>query len=139
MATPAWERWLLGGKMAALRARIALETESPEAAAESAQKAIAMARTVRRAKYEIVARATLGKALSAMARHQEVSSELHEAVKEADGLGDPASRWRAMGDVAAILGAMGNDAVCCHPAGGQGAEYDSLIGVKTGRRFRVST
>jgi hypothetical protein len=38
------------------------------------------------------------------------SSELHEAVKGADGLGDPASRWRARADLAGILGAMGDDA-----------------------------
>jgi class 3 adenylate cyclase/tetratricopeptide (TPR) repeat protein len=108
MATPAWERWLLGGKMAALRAGIALETESPEVAAEWAQKAIAMARTVRRAKYEAVARAVMGKALLAMGRHQEALSELHKAVKGADLLGDPAARWRARADLASVRGAMGD-------------------------------
>ncbi|MDQ6720983.1 MAG: AAA family ATPase [Candidatus Dormibacteraeota bacterium] len=109
VATPAWERWLLGGKMAALRAGIALETEPPEVAAEWASKAIAMARQVRRAKYENVARATLGKALMAMGRRQDALRQLQEAVKGADTLGNPAARWQVRADQAAILGAVGDD------------------------------
>jgi tetratricopeptide (TPR) repeat protein len=109
LATPAWERWLLGGRMAALRAEIALETEPPEAAAEWAQKAIAMARPVRRAKYETVARAILGKALLAMGRRQDALRELQEAVRGADMLGNPAARWRARADLAVALAAAGDD------------------------------
>jgi tetratricopeptide (TPR) repeat protein len=109
IATPAWERWLLGGRMAALRAGIALEAESAEAAAEWAQKAIAMARSVRRAKYESVARAVLGQALLAMGQREEALSELKEAVKGADALGNPAARWRARADLAAALAATGDE------------------------------
>ena len=109
LATPAWERWLLGGKMAALRAGIALETEPPEVAAEWAQKAIAMARPVRRTKYENVARAILGKALLAMGRRQDALRELQEAVRGADMLGNPAARWRVRADLAAALDAAGDD------------------------------
>jgi hypothetical protein len=109
LATPAWERWLLGGKMAALRAGIALETESPEAAAEWASKAIAMARPVQRNKYENVARATLGKALLAMGRRQDGLLELQKAVKGADTLGNPAARWQVRADLAAAFGAVGDD------------------------------
>ena len=109
MATPAWERWLLGGRMAALRAGIALETETPEAAAEWAQKAIAMARSVGRTKYESVARAMLGKALLAMGRRQDALRELKEAVRGADMLGNPAARWRTRADLATALGAAGDD------------------------------
>jgi class 3 adenylate cyclase/tetratricopeptide (TPR) repeat protein len=109
MATPAWERWLLGSKMAALRAGIALETEPPEVAAEWAHKAIEMAHVVRRTKYESVARAVLGRALLVMGRRQEAISELQEAVKGADLLGNPAARWRARADLAAALAATGDD------------------------------
>ena len=89
LATPAWERWLLGGKMAALRAEMALQTGDPVAAAEWAQRAITMARAVRRAKYESAARALLGKALLAMGRHGDAVRELHAAVKGAEALGNP--------------------------------------------------
>jgi hypothetical protein len=109
LATPAWERWLLGGKMAALRAGIALETESPETAAEWASKAIAMALPVQRTKYENVARATLGKAFLAMGRNQDGLLELQKAVKGADTLGNPAARWQVRADLAAALGAVGDD------------------------------
>jgi class 3 adenylate cyclase/tetratricopeptide (TPR) repeat protein len=109
LATPAWERWLLGGKMAALRAGIALETESPETAAEWASKAIAMALPVQRTKYENVARATLGKAFLAMGRHQDGLLELQKAVIGADTLGNPAARWQVRADLAAALGAVGDD------------------------------
>jgi tetratricopeptide (TPR) repeat protein len=109
LATPAWERWLLGGKMAALRAGIALETESPEAAAEWASKAIAMARPVHRDKYENVARATLGRAFLAMGRRQDGLLELQKAVEGADKLGNPAARWQVRADLAAGLGAGGDD------------------------------
>jgi class 3 adenylate cyclase/tetratricopeptide (TPR) repeat protein len=109
MATTAWERWLLGGKMAAIRAEIAFETGPPEAAAEWAQKAVEMSLSVRRTKYESVARAVLGKALMSMGRPQEALSELQKAVKGADSLGNPAARWRARADLAAALAATGDD------------------------------
>jgi tetratricopeptide (TPR) repeat protein len=109
LATPAWERWLLGGKMAALRAGIALEAESPEAAAEWASKAIAMARPVHRAKYDNVARVTLGKALLAMGRPQDGLLELQQAVIGADTLGNPAARWQVRAELAAALGAVGDE------------------------------
>ena len=109
LATPAWERWLLGGRMAALRAGIALETETPEAAAEWAQKAIAMARSVGRTKYESVARATLGKALLAIGRPQDALRELKEAIRGADALGNPMARWQTRADLAAALEAAGDD------------------------------
>lgn len=110
IATPAWERWFLGGKMAALRAEIALQQEDPAAAAEWAEKAIEMARTVHRVKYEAVARAALGKALLAMGRGQDAVRELQTAVRVADALGNPSGRWRAKGDLAQALVVSGNDA-----------------------------
>jgi len=109
MATTAWERWLLGGKMAAIRAGIAFETGHPEAAAEWAYKAIEMSLSVKRTKYESVARAVLGKALMSMGRRQDALNELQKAVKGADSLGNPAARWRARADLAEALAATGDD------------------------------
>ena len=90
LATPAWEQWLLAGRMAALRAQIAAASESPEATAEWAERAIAMASRVRRVKYEAVARAVLGRALLGMGLGQDALRELRAAVSGADALGNPA-------------------------------------------------
>jgi class 3 adenylate cyclase/tetratricopeptide (TPR) repeat protein len=109
VATPAWEQWLLAGRMAALRAQIALASESPEATAEWAERAIAMARRVRRVKYEAVARGVLGGALLAMGRSEDALRELRAAVSGADGLGNPAGRWRARADLARALYETGDD------------------------------
>jgi len=110
LATPAWERWLLGGKLAAFRAEIALQQDDPFAAAEWAEKAIEMARGVRRLKYEATARVTLGKALLAMGRTQDAVRELQAAVKVADSLGSPFGRWRAKAELARALEVAGHDA-----------------------------
>jgi tetratricopeptide (TPR) repeat protein len=109
LATPAWERWFLGSKMAAFRAAMALEAEGPEVAAEWAQKAIEMARPVHRAKYEAQARGTLGKALVAMGRTSQGLDELRSAAEAADALGSPAGRWQAQADLARALSATGDD------------------------------
>jgi class 3 adenylate cyclase/tetratricopeptide (TPR) repeat protein len=108
-STPAWEQWLLAGKMAAFRAEISLQTEGPEAAQEWAEKAISMARRVHRVKYEAVARAVLGRALLAMGRAQDALRELHAAVSGADALGNPTGRWRAKADLARVLQGTGDD------------------------------
>ncbi len=110
LATPAWERWLLGGKMAALRAEMALQAEDSAAAAEWAQRAIAMAREVRRVKYEAVARGLLGKALLATGRREDAVREMQAAVRGAEALGNPSGRWRARADLARALEVTGNDA-----------------------------
>lgn len=109
ITTPAWERWFLGGKMAAFRAEIALQSKSYEEAAEWSQKAIDMARAVRRAKYEAAARGTLGKALLGIGRSQDGIQELQAAVGTADRLGSPALRWRLRVELASALGAIGDD------------------------------
>src|SRR5439155_4439044 len=109
LATPAWEQWLLAGRMAALRAHIAMASEGPEATAEWADRAIAMARRVGRVKYEAVARAVLGRALLPMGRGQDALRELRAAVSGADRLGNPAGRWRARADLARALYETGDD------------------------------
>src|SRR5206468_2768422 len=81
---------------------------SPEAT-EWAERAIAMARRVRRVKYEAVARAVLGRALLGMGRGQAALQELRAAVSGADALGNPAGRWRARAELARALHETGDD------------------------------
>jgi tetratricopeptide (TPR) repeat protein len=110
LATPAWERWLLGGKMAALRADMALQAEDPAAAAEWAQLALAMAREVHRVKYEAVARGLLGRALLTLGRREEAVRELHAAANGAESLGNPSGCWWARANLARALEVAGDDA-----------------------------
>ena len=138
LATPAWERWLLGSKMAAFRGEMALATGSPEAAAEWAQKAIDMARVARRTKYEAVARVILGKALQAMGRGEDALGELQVAVKSADLLGSPVLRWRSRADLAAVLAARGEDnaaELAYREAAGIIREVEGGLAVERARRF----
>jgi class 3 adenylate cyclase/tetratricopeptide (TPR) repeat protein len=121
LATPAWEQWLLAGRMAALRAQIALVSESPVTTTEWAERAIALARQCRRVKYEAVARGVLGHALLALDRPEDAMRELRAAVNGADALGNPAGRWRAQADLARGLQATGDDEAAVH-AFGEAAE-----------------
>jgi class 3 adenylate cyclase/tetratricopeptide (TPR) repeat protein len=109
LETPAWERWLLAGKLAAFRAEIALATEGPSEAAAWATRAVEMARSVGRVKYEAVARATLGKAQLALGERDDAVRELRTAVAAADSLANPVGRWRARADLARVLVAIGDD------------------------------
>ena len=109
LATTAWERWLLGGKLAAFRAEIALNTESVDTALEWATRAVEMSRSSRRAKYVTVARGVLGAALLKAGRHEEAVHELAAAVATADELGNPAGRIAAHGQLAVALYRTGDD------------------------------
>jgi class 3 adenylate cyclase/tetratricopeptide (TPR) repeat protein len=138
LATPAWEQWLLAGKMAALHAQIALASEGAEAAAGWAEKAIAMARRVRRVKYEAVARGILGKALVAMGRSHDALIELRAAVAGADALGNPFGRWRARADLAEALDAAGDDegaAIAFREAAGIIRETAAALAPSRAERF----
>ena len=109
LATTAWERWLLGGKLAAFRAEIALHTETLDSALDWATRAVEMARTSRRVKYDVVARTTLGSALLRAGRSDDAVRELTAAADAADGLGNPAGRWPAHAGLAAALYRSGDD------------------------------
>jgi hypothetical protein len=108
-STSAWERWLLGGKLAALRAEIALETEDAESAASWAGRAIKMARGVHRTKYEAVAHTLLGKSLMAMRRVEDATREMRLAVEQTDKLGSPWGSWRARAELARLLEETGDE------------------------------
>jgi class 3 adenylate cyclase/tetratricopeptide (TPR) repeat protein len=106
---PAWTRWLIYGRLAAARAEIALHAETPEAAIEWSHKAIEIAVSTRRRKYEAVARTTLGDALARQARRDEALTELETAVRIADDLIGHPARYRARAALARAAYALGDD------------------------------
>jgi tetratricopeptide (TPR) repeat protein len=105
----AWTTWLIAGRLAAARAEIALETESPEAAAEWAERALALARRTRRRKYEARALATLGQALARLRRSAEALDALRTAVRIADDLVGPPARWDARAALGRVAYELGED------------------------------
>jgi class 3 adenylate cyclase/tetratricopeptide (TPR) repeat protein len=105
----AWTRWLIYGRLAAARAEIALHTETPEDAAEWAQKAIEIAASTRRRKYEAIARTTLGDALARLRRRDEALAEHEVAVRIADRLIGPPARFKARAALARSAYALGED------------------------------
>jgi class 3 adenylate cyclase/tetratricopeptide (TPR) repeat protein len=105
-----WQRWLLGGKMVAFRAEIALRTGDLHGAVEWAHRAIDMARSVHRRKYETSARTVLGQALVGLGKPEEAIIELRTAVADADELRSPPGRWRALTALGSARYAVGDDA-----------------------------
>jgi class 3 adenylate cyclase/tetratricopeptide (TPR) repeat protein len=103
-----WSRWLVAGRLLSARAEIALATETPQAAAEWAERALAVARRTRRPKYEGRTLMTHGEALVQLGRREEGLDALREAVRIADALVGPPARWHAravLGRVAYGIGA----------------------------------
>jgi len=105
-----WTRWLISGRLAAARAEIALHAETPEDAVEWARKAIELAVSTRRRKYETIARTTLGEALARRGRREEALTELETAVGIADELIGQPIRYGARATLARAAYALGDDA-----------------------------
>jgi class 3 adenylate cyclase/tetratricopeptide (TPR) repeat protein len=95
LASVAWERWLLGCRLSALRAQMELERGRHDEAVTWAGRALDMALSARRRKYQVISRITLGRALVAQGRDDAALAELHSAVEQADALGSPLSRWQS--------------------------------------------
>jgi tetratricopeptide (TPR) repeat protein len=95
MASVAWERWLLGGRLSALRAQLELQRGDRDEAVTWARRALEKAISSRRRKYEVVSRIALGRALVAQSHHDAALGELQTAVAGADALGSPLFRWQS--------------------------------------------
>jgi tetratricopeptide (TPR) repeat protein len=96
LACHGWERWLTAGRLASVRADAELESGRLGDAVTWARRALDVARTTRRHKYEIASLISLGSALAAQGAHEEAAGELRTAVRLADGPGgSPLLRWRA--------------------------------------------
>jgi tetratricopeptide (TPR) repeat protein len=104
-----WTRWLILGRLAVARSEIALHAEPPDVAADWAAKAVEVTARTRRRKYEVLARAHLGRALLALGRPAEALGELRSAVEIADALVNPVGRWQSRVSLAAALDATGDE------------------------------
>jgi class 3 adenylate cyclase/tetratricopeptide (TPR) repeat protein len=104
-----WTTWLIAGRLLAARAEIALEAETPELAAEWAERAIAVARRTSRAKYEARALSTLGQALARLKREEDALATLRSAVEITDRIVSPYARWNARAALGRVAYALGRD------------------------------
>jgi class 3 adenylate cyclase/tetratricopeptide (TPR) repeat protein len=95
LASPAWEHWLITGRLAVVRAQLELLLGRPDGSVTWSERALDLARPVGRRKYEVVSLIALGRALTARGMFSEAASQLHEAVSLADTLGSPLYRWQA--------------------------------------------
>jgi class 3 adenylate cyclase/tetratricopeptide (TPR) repeat protein len=103
LASKAWERWLVSGRVAATRAELELELGNLDDAVTWASRALEMAVATHRKKYQVVARTTLGTALARQGLAEEAVVELSAAVGGADELGSPLFRWQARAALATAL------------------------------------
>jgi class 3 adenylate cyclase/tetratricopeptide (TPR) repeat protein len=109
LKTTAWDRWLVGGRLAASRAEMALVMDRLDEALEWARKAIELSVPVRRLKYEIVGRIVLGQVLLASGKAKDAVASLKVTIEKADRLDSPPLRWRARAAAGKSLYATGDD------------------------------
>jgi class 3 adenylate cyclase/tetratricopeptide (TPR) repeat protein len=105
----AWTTWLIAGRLALARAEIALAAETPESAAEWAQRAVQTARLTRRPKYEALSLRVYGQALARLGRADDALGRLRHAVEISDQLIGPPARWDARATLGRVAHALGKD------------------------------
>jgi tetratricopeptide (TPR) repeat protein len=103
VASPAWEHWLITGRLAVVRAQLELALGRLDESVTWSERALELARPVGRKKYEIVSMITLGRALTAKGLFTDAVAHLQETAALADGLGSPLYRWQARAALAAAL------------------------------------
>jgi tetratricopeptide (TPR) repeat protein len=104
-----WTTWLIAGRLLSARAELALEAETPEVAAEWADRAVQVARRTRRQKYEARSLTALGQALVRIGRRDEGLEALRLAVAAADRIVSPPARWHARAALGRTAYALGGD------------------------------
>jgi class 3 adenylate cyclase/tetratricopeptide (TPR) repeat protein len=105
----AWTTWLIVGRLLCARAEIALHTESPESAAEWADRAISVTRRTKRRKYEARSLTLRGQALARLGRRDEALAALRSAVAIADELIGAPARWHARAALGQASYELGED------------------------------
>jgi hypothetical protein len=95
IACHAWERWLVSGRLAWVRAESERSRGHTDDAVSWAARALEMARTSGRRKYEAAALTTLGVVLADRGDRSDGLDHLRLAIEGADRLGSPLLRWRA--------------------------------------------
>jgi tetratricopeptide (TPR) repeat protein len=103
----AWEHWLVSGRLAVARAQLELAAGDLDEAVTWARRALEMADSGGRPKYEAIALQTLGQALTREGLAEEAVGELRRAVAIADQLGSPLVRWETRAALAAAERAAG--------------------------------
>ena len=104
-----WTKWLVVARLAVARAEIALHAESPESAAEWAQRSLSITRKTMRRKYEARSLTLLGQALARLRRGDEAVPALQSAVAIADELVGPPARWEARAALGKVSYELGNE------------------------------
>jgi class 3 adenylate cyclase/tetratricopeptide (TPR) repeat protein len=99
----AWERWLISGRLASIRAETELERSRFDEAVAWARRAVEMARASQRPKYEMIALMTLGRSLVADHAPDDGITQLRAAVAMSDRLGSPLYRWQARAALGSAL------------------------------------
>jgi class 3 adenylate cyclase/tetratricopeptide (TPR) repeat protein len=105
----AWEHWLVSGRLAVARAQLELGLGSLDDAVTWSRRALDMAESGGRPKYEAIALQTLGQALTQQGLAEEAVGELARAVAIADKLGSPLVRWETRAALASAQRAAGAD------------------------------
>jgi tetratricopeptide (TPR) repeat protein len=95
VASEAWERWLVSGRLAANRAELELARGRVDDAVTWSRRALELAQGVHRRKYVANALMTLGRALAAQGEAEGATGELRSAVALSDELGSPLLRWQS--------------------------------------------
>jgi tetratricopeptide (TPR) repeat protein len=104
-----WTQWLIVGRLLCARAEIALHAETPESAAEWAERAIAVTRRTRRRKYEARSLTLSGQALARLGRRDDAYEALRSAIQIADELVGPPARWQARAALGEAAFGLGDD------------------------------
>ncbi len=109
VASKAWERWLVSGRLAATRADMELSMGRTGEALVWARRAIDLAVASSRRKYEAIGRTTAGRALIADGLYDEAATELRRAVAVSDALSSPLLRWQSRAALAQAMAGTGHD------------------------------
>jgi class 3 adenylate cyclase/tetratricopeptide (TPR) repeat protein len=105
----AWEHWLVSGRLAVARAQLDLGVGELHDALTWSRRALEMAASGGRPKYEAIALTTLGQVLTQQGLGEQAVVELRRAVAIADQLGSPLVRWETRAALAAAERAAGHD------------------------------
>ncbi|HJX07527.1 MAG TPA: AAA family ATPase [Actinomycetota bacterium] len=105
----AWEHWLVSGRLAVARAQLELGAGDLDDAVTWSRRALEMAASGGRPKYEAIALIALGQALTRQGLAEEALAQLRRAVVIADELGSPLVRWESREALAAAERAAGVD------------------------------
>jgi tetratricopeptide (TPR) repeat protein len=126
-ASLAWERWLVSGRLGALRAELELAMSRFDDAVTWGRRALELATKGGRTKYEAVSLITLGTALAGDGAGDDAVKILERAVLRADTLGSPLYRWQARAALVEALRAGPGGTVPTARAEAAGVEAVAII------------